>query len=81
MQFVHCGDTLIHYRAIDCGSGKPVIVFVNSLGTDFRIWDAVVEARIEAITEAFAEMRDTGQLPLKPATFQAAVLAALLLLQ
>lgn len=32
----------LHYRLDGAGAG-PVLVFSNSLGTDFRIWDAVVE--------------------------------------
>ena len=43
MDFLAVGDTAIHYRAIGLGSGRPVIAFANSLGTDFRIWDAVIE--------------------------------------
>lgn len=32
----------IHYRWIDAGKSRTFL-FINSLGTDFRIWDAVVE--------------------------------------
>jgi len=42
MNFLQVGDAAIHYRAEGLGSGKPVIAFINSLGTDFRIWDAVM---------------------------------------
>ncbi|CAN7716362.1 3-oxoadipate enol-lactonase [Neorhizobium sp. LjRoot104] len=38
MQFVHINDIVIHYDIQRAGDGKPVIVFVNSLGTDSRIW-------------------------------------------
>lgn len=44
MHFLRCGETVIHYRAKGLHSGKPIIAFINSLGTDFRIWDAVIEA-------------------------------------
>jgi len=44
MHFLRCGENAIHYRAHGLESGKPVIAFINSLGTDFRIWDAVIEA-------------------------------------
>ncbi|WP_271044311.1 3-oxoadipate enol-lactonase [Agrobacterium sp. ST15.13.095] len=44
MHFLRCGETVIHYRVKGLDSGKPVIAFINSLGTDFRIWDAVTEA-------------------------------------
>ena len=39
MAFVTLNDVTLHYR-YRAGSGTPV-VFLNSLGTDFRIWDAV----------------------------------------
>ncbi len=41
MDFVATADLVLHaaYRPL---AGRPVLVFVNSLGTDFRIWDAVV---------------------------------------
>ncbi|OHV78585.1 3-oxoadipate enol-lactonase [Ensifer sp. LCM 4579] len=38
MQFAHIDDIAIHYRLIGAVTDKPVIVFINSLGTDFRIW-------------------------------------------
>lgn len=38
MQFVHINDIVIHYDIQRAGDGKPVIVFINSLGTDSRIW-------------------------------------------
>ncbi|MGK9042921.1 3-oxoadipate enol-lactonase [Rhizobium sp. SA279] len=44
MHFLRCGETVIHYRIKGLDTGKPVIAFINSLGTDFRIWDAVIEA-------------------------------------
>jgi 3-oxoadipate enol-lactonase len=39
MAFVALQGTVLHYR-YQSGQGRPV-VFLNSLGTDFRIWDAV----------------------------------------
>jgi 3-oxoadipate enol-lactonase len=43
MQFLLSGARAIHYHAVGLEDGKPVIVFINSLGTDFRIWDAVMQ--------------------------------------
>ncbi len=41
MSFARIHGTLLHYRT--CGpEGAPALVFVNSLGTDARIWDAVI---------------------------------------
>ena len=42
MQFARLNHTVIHYQLIGAPAGKPVIVFANSLGTDFRIWRDVV---------------------------------------
>ncbi len=44
MQFLPVGNCTIHYRAIGLDSDKPVIAFINSLGTDFRIWEFVMQA-------------------------------------
>ncbi|TRA95240.1 3-oxoadipate enol-lactonase, partial [Rhizobium rhizogenes] len=33
MHFLRCGETVIHYRVKGLDSGKPVIAFINSLGT------------------------------------------------
>ena len=42
MAFVRVNDVVLHYQ--DRGDhGLPVVAFSNSLGTDFRIWDAVVD--------------------------------------
>lgn len=38
MQFVHIDDIVIHYDIQRADDARPVIVFINSLGTDSRIW-------------------------------------------
>lgn len=43
MSFVRVNETLLHYR-ISGPEGAPALVFVNSLGTDARIWDGVIDA-------------------------------------
>ncbi len=45
MLFARVNGVVIHY-ALRGRAGAPTIVFANSLGTDFRIWDDVV-ARLE----------------------------------
>ncbi|MBP1884215.1 3-oxoadipate enol-lactonase [Sinorhizobium mexicanum] len=42
MQFARINDITIHYQVIGATGEKPVLVFANSLGTDFRIWRDVV---------------------------------------
>ncbi len=39
--FIECNEHTIHYKFLDNRSGKTFL-FINSLGSDFRIWDAVV---------------------------------------
>jgi 3-oxoadipate enol-lactonase len=41
LQFAHLNGVTIHYQVIGA-AGKPLIVFANSLGTDFRIWRDVI---------------------------------------
>lgn len=42
MPFVSIGGVTLHHRYSDAkGTARPII-FINSLGTDFRIWDDVV---------------------------------------
>jgi len=40
MSFISCNDHVIHYRYINNNSDQTFL-FINSLGTDFRIWDEV----------------------------------------
>lgn len=43
MPFVRVNDIVLHYE--DAGSGdRPALVLSNSLGTDFRIWGAMLQA-------------------------------------
>lgn len=42
MQFIDIGGVTLHYQLIGGPAAKPAIVFVNSLGTDFRIWRDVI---------------------------------------
>lgn len=42
MQFFKRDDAVLHYSMIGAKPEKPTIVFINALGTDFRIWRDVV---------------------------------------
>ena len=44
MDCVRLGDVVIHYRSRPAAEGAPTVAFINSLGTDFRIWDGVLDA-------------------------------------
>lgn len=49
MQFATVNDVTLHYQEIGGPDGKPTLVFINSLGSDFRIWrDVVVQLVGEA---------------------------------
>lgn len=45
MQFARIGGITLHYRTSELGEGRSAVVFVNSLGTDLRLWDGVHEAQ------------------------------------
>jgi 3-oxoadipate enol-lactonase len=43
MPFINIGGVSMHYRHRRAASQAPTLVFINSLGTDFRIWDDVAD--------------------------------------
>lgn len=42
MDFINCNGLTIHYKWID-NKKEKTFLFINSLGTDYRIWDRVVD--------------------------------------
>ncbi|TPN01978.1 3-oxoadipate enol-lactonase [Mesorhizobium sp. B2-1-3A] len=42
MPFVTVGGITLHHRYVEADGKTPPVVFINSLGTDLRIWDEVV---------------------------------------
>ncbi len=42
MQFVHINGAAMHYDVLHVEGGRPAIVFINSLGTDARVWHHVL---------------------------------------
>jgi 3-oxoadipate enol-lactonase len=68
MQIASVNGIAMHYR--DEGpSHAPAIVFVNSLGTDFRIWDGVVEALGERYRIIRYDKRGHGLTDAPPAPY------------
>ncbi|PCK87484.1 3-oxoadipate enol-lactonase [Rhizobium sophoriradicis] len=68
MQFARINDVTIHYQVIGAPADRPVIVFINSLGTDFRIWRDVVVRLAGDVAILLYDKRghglsDVGQLP------------------
>lgn len=44
MQVMQTTSGVLHYRASELVPARRTLVFINSLGSDFRIWDGVVAA-------------------------------------
>ena len=42
VQFVRVNGITLHHQIIGGPAHRPVIVFINSLGTDYRIWRDVL---------------------------------------
>ena len=68
MQFAKIGDVNLHYQLIGAPAGKPVMVFANALGTDFRIWRDVIVRLAGDFAVVLYDMRghglsDTGRTP------------------
>ncbi len=59
MPFAKINDAVMHYRVSGSGSGTPIL-FSNSLGTDLRIWDAVVEMLGDGVRTIRYDMRGHG---------------------
>jgi 3-oxoadipate enol-lactonase len=60
MQFTEVGGVTLHYEHRDGGPGKPLIVFANSLGTDFRIWCEVADDLAADFSTLCYDMRGHG---------------------
>ncbi|MBC2885500.1 3-oxoadipate enol-lactonase [Ochrobactrum sp. CM-21-5] len=68
MQFANINDIVVHYDLRSHGADKPVLVFINSLGTDCRIWDDVIALLGDNVTTLVYDKRghglsDTGETP------------------
>jgi 3-oxoadipate enol-lactonase len=68
VQFARINDITIHYQIIGGPADRPVIVFANSLGTDFRIWRDVIvrlagDFAILLYDKRGHGLSDVGQVP------------------
>jgi 3-oxoadipate enol-lactonase len=68
VQFATVNDVILHHQLISGPAGRPVIVFANSLGTDFRLWrDLVVRLAgdfpIVTYDKRGHGLSDLGQVP------------------
>lgn len=68
MQFASLNNITLHYQEIGAPQGSPTLVFINSLGTDFRIWRDVIvrfvgEANILTYDKRGHGLSDVGVAP------------------
>lgn len=59
MDVIQLGDVTLHYRIEGDPDGAP-IVFANSLGTDFRLWDDIVGLLPEGLRMLRFDLRGHG---------------------
>lgn len=60
MQFAEVNDIVVHYHFEAASAGQPTLVFINSLGSDFRIWDDVRAALSGNVGLLFYDKRGHG---------------------
>ena len=60
MQAIELNNALIHFDVEYAEKSKPVLVFANSLGTDFRIWDKLRKTLSGHFTMVFHDKRGHG---------------------
>lgn len=68
MQFAELNNITLHYQVLSAPADKPILVFINSLGTDFRIWrDVIVNFAGECAMIAYDKrghgLSSTGNAP------------------
>jgi 3-oxoadipate enol-lactonase len=73
LQFVRVNDIVVHTQTIEAAGARPALVFVNSLGTDLRIWQATLAHLAGGATALTYDLRghgltDVGRTPYTIAT-------------
>lgn len=68
MQFARINGIALHHQVINAPPVAPVVVFVNALGADFRIWRDVLVRLVGQVTLLTYDMRghglsDVGEVP------------------
>src|SRR3712207_6242247 len=59
MPFTRAGDITVHYE-LTGPPNRPTILFANSIGTNFHVWDAQVAALAGAFRVLRYDMRGHG---------------------
>jgi len=73
-QFVECRGGKIHY-ALEGGSGNPVVVLSNSLGTNLHMWDAQVPGLLKFFRVLQYDTRGHGESSVTPGPYSIEQLA------
>ena len=68
MKLADLGDVQLHYR-IDGDPDGPPVVFANSLGTDFRLWDPIMPLLPKGLKYIRYDKRGHGLSSLPPAPY------------
>lgn len=76
MKFARVGGNLVHYRLDGVGPGRPLIVLVNALATELRIWDDLVEALGDGVATLRYDKRGHGLSELGKTPYSAQALAS-----
>ena len=76
MPFIAAGDITVHYD-LTGPEGAPVVLFANSIGTSFHIWDAQAAALADRYRVLRYDMRGHGLSGVTPAPYSMDLLDAL----
>ncbi|MCB5177078.1 3-oxoadipate enol-lactonase [Microvirga lenta] len=68
MAFVRANGIVLHHQVLG-RAGGPTLVFVNSLGSDFRIWQEVVPAFLDRFQVVLYDKRGHGLSDAPPAPY------------
>jgi 3-oxoadipate enol-lactonase len=68
MAFTRVNGIVLHHQVLDQADG-PVLVFINSLGSDFRIWQDVVPAFTDRFRVVLYDKRGHGLSDSPPAPY------------
>lgn len=68
MHFIEIGGVTLHFAHRPAGDGRHIL-FINSLGTDLRIWDEVVSSLAGAVSTLTYDKRGHGLSDIGPAPY------------
>jgi 3-oxoadipate enol-lactonase len=60
MSFLQCGDAVHYYRSRAGARREPLLVFINGIGTDHRIWDGLLAALPAPLSALCYDLRGQG---------------------